>query len=256
MKSTRKHELQTNELADAIGNIIEKARPHAQAIGYGVLAVVVLVLILVILPGIRGRSSGQNAAVETFALAQASGQVQPLRDFIKDYPDSGQAPAARLLLAERNLAEVVRGGQGPKGEDAKAKAAGLLAEAKELYTQVAEKSPTLEPLARAGLAIIAIQEGDLDKGRAQLQEVVTKWPQSLGADKAKVNLEALAAYKPVPFSNEPIEEPAESSQPAPAAGESPAAGEKAPTAGEKAPAAGEKAPAPATEKPAAPTPKG
>ena len=84
-----------------------------------------------------------------------------------------------------------------------------------------------------------IQEGDLDKGLAALKEVTEKWPQELGAQKAKANLEALAGYKPVEFSNEPLEEPkppetkpaevkpvetapAEAPKPAPAAKDKPA----------------------------------
>jgi outer membrane biosynthesis protein TonB len=62
-------------------------------------------------------------------------------------------------------------------------------------------------MARAGLALVAIQEGDLDKGLAALKEVTEKWPGSLGAVKAKATLESLAGYKPIEFSNEPLEEP-------------------------------------------------
>ena len=153
MKSTRKHELQTNELADAIWHLIERARPHAQVIGYGVLGVLVLILVMVVLPTFRSSAAGRNPAADAFAEAQTSGQIQPLRDFLKDYPEAPQAPAARLLLADRDLAEVVRGIQAGPGEDTKAKAASLLTEAKDFYTQLAaSSSPVMEPLARAGLA--------------------------------------------------------------------------------------------------------
>jgi hypothetical protein len=207
MKSTRKHELQTNELADALAHLFERAKPHAQVIGYGVLAVLVLILIVVVLPTFRSSAAGRNPAADAFAEAQASGQIQPVRDFLKDYPEAPQVPAARLLLADRDLAEVVRGIRAAPGEDVKAKAASLLAEAKDLYTQVAaSSSPVMEPLARAGLAMTTIQEGDVEKGRAALQTVLERWPNTIGAEKAKANIAALASYKPVEFSSEPVEE--------------------------------------------------
>jgi hypothetical protein len=242
MKSKHKHELQTNELAAYIARIIEWGRPHARLLSYGGAGVLVLIIALVVLPAIKGGAAGRNPAVEAFSEALASGQVQPVRDFLAGYPTSDQAPAAKLILADRLLAEAVRGAQAAPGEDAKANAAKLLAEAKDLYTQIAQSPSAHESLARTGLAMVMIQEGDLDKGLAALKEVTEKWPQELGAQKAKANLEALAGYKPVEFSNEPLEEP------------KPPAEAKPPEVkpAEAAPAEAPK-PAPATEaKPAAP----
>jgi predicted Zn-dependent protease len=132
-----------------------------------------------------------------------------------------------------------------KGEDSKAKAVSLIAEAKELYGQVAQSSPALEPLARVGLALATIQEGDLDKGRAALEEVTKKWPQSIGAEKARVNIEALAGYKPAQFSNEALDEPKPEANPE--EGKAPAKEPAAKTDSKPAEApkgAGEKAPTP------------
>ncbi|MBM4019521.1 MAG: hypothetical protein FJ288_14585 [Planctomycetes bacterium] len=206
MKSKHRHELRTNELADAIGRAIEWGRPHGRVIGYAAAGVLVLVVVLVVLPAIRGSAAARNPSAEAFQEARLSGQVQPLRNFLVDFPKAEQAPAAGLLLAGRLVDEVVRGLSAAGGEDSQTKAAKLLAEAKDLYTQAA-LSPALEPLAQTGLALVTVQEGDLDKGRAALQEVITKWPQSLGAEKARASLEALAGYKPVVFSSEPLEEP-------------------------------------------------
>jgi hypothetical protein len=200
MKSTRKHELQTNELADALGGIIAKARPHANIIGYAALAVVVLVTILVILPAIRGKGASAGAAMDAFAVAQNGRGPQPMRDFLTQFGDSALVPSARLLLANRVLEEAVSG-------ESASNAPALLTEARNLYAQVAQ-TPSLEPLAQVGQALVTLQEGDLDKGRAALQEVMTKWPNSVAAAKAKANLEPLAGYKPVEFSKEPLEEPA------------------------------------------------
>ena len=242
MKSKHKHELKTNELADALERLIEWSKPHARMISYGAVVVLALIIVLIIWPAIRGSAAQRNPAAEAFAEALDSGQVQAVRDFVADYPKAEQAAAAKLLLADRLLAEVVRGVQAGPGEDPKARAAKLLADAKDIYAQVAQQAPDQEPMARTGLALAMIQEGDLDKGLAALKEVTEKWPQELGAQKAKANLEALAGYKPVEFSNEPLEEP------------KPPAEAKPPEVkpAEAAPAEAPK-PAPATEaKPAAP----
>jgi len=207
MKSKHKHELQTNELAAHLASLIEWGRPHARLLSYGGAAVLVLIIALIVMPAIRGGAEGRNPAAEAFSEALAAGQVQPIRDFLADYPKSDQTPAAKLILADRLLAEVVRGVQTNPGEDAKAKAAKLLAEAKELYTQIAQTPSERESLARTGLALVTIQEGDLDKGLVALKEVTDKWPGSLGAQRAKANMEALAGYKPIEFSTEPLEEP-------------------------------------------------
>jgi hypothetical protein len=207
MKSKHKHELQTNELADAIGRLVEWSKPRARLLSYGAAAVLALVIVLVVWPAIRGSAAARNPAGEAFTEALDSGQVQAVRDFLSDYPKAEQVTAARLLLADRLLAEVVRGPQGAPGEGSKARAAKFLAEAKDFYTQVAQQAPDCEPMARAGLALVAIQEGDLDKGLAALKEVTEKWPESLGAVKARATLESLAGYKPIEFSNEPLEEP-------------------------------------------------
>jgi hypothetical protein len=207
MKSKHKHELRTNELADALSRIVEWGKPHSRMISYGAVAVLALLIVLVIWPAIRGSSADRNPAGEAFAEALASGQVQPVRDFLTDYPKADQTPTARLALADRLLAEVVRGVQTNPNEDPKAKAARFLAEARDLYTQIAQAPGDGQAMARTGLALVMIQEGDLDGGRKALDEVTSKWAGSLGAQKAKANLEALAGYKPVEFSDEPLDEP-------------------------------------------------
>jgi TolA-binding protein len=246
MKSQRKHELRANELADAINLAVQRAKPHARTIGYVAAAAVALVVILFVLPAILGRAAPEHSASAAYAAAQASGAADPLREFLQTYPKSPAVPAARLLLADRELVEVVRGASAAKGEDAKAKAAALLADAKEQYGQVAESDPALEPLARVGLALVTVQEGDVEKGRAALHEVIATWPLSIGAEKAKANFDALAGYKPVEFTNEPVEPPEEQKPEAKPAEQKPA---------EVKPAEQKPAETPAAP-PAAPAPKG
>jgi hypothetical protein len=120
-----------------------------------------------------------------------------------------------------------------------------------------------------GGALVSVQQGDVEKGVAALNEVVAKWPQSIAADKARAHIEELAAYKPLKFSDEPLEEeknlePKTGGTPEGGGKESPAPKAEAkppeakPAETPKAPAAkpADAPKAPAGEKAPAPTPKG
>ena len=202
MKSQRRHHLQTNELADALGQLIERARPHAGAIAIGVGLVIIAIIVLIAIPSMKGRA--EAAAESAFALAIEAPGPEPLTHFLEQYPDAAPSPAARLALADRLLASVASGTVDP-ADPAKSQAA--LAEAEGLYTDVAAASPALVPLARTGLALVACQRGDVDQGRLLLKEVTETCPGSVAAARAKVHLGLLADYKPVTFSDEPLEPP-------------------------------------------------
>jgi hypothetical protein len=249
MKSARKHDLQTNELAAALTGAIEKAKPHSKLIGYVALGAGILLFFVVVLPLLHGRGSS-NPSADAFFVARASGSTQALSGFLKEYGASAQAPAARLLLADRLLGEAVQG-------DPKSNPATLLADAKELYGPLAESSsPTLAPLAKVGLAMVTLQEGDLEKGtpaqkeanlekgRAALKEVIEKYPNSLAAAKASANLDMLAGYKPYELSNEPADEPKVKAEAVPETKTETKAETKAPDAVTPAPEAKAEAPKP------------
>jgi len=225
MKSARRHELQTNELADLLGRLILILKPWARPIAYAALVVAALVFVLVVLPAIRSGPSLAERAAMAYSVAQNTGQTQPLHDFLKDYPEASQVQVARLLLAERLRAEVLSGADEAADRPAGDRAARLLDEARDLYEQVAQSADDFEPWARTGLALLAIQEGDLEKGKTALQEVVAKWPQSVAAAQARVHLEALAGYQPVEFSNEPVGAREKTEMPGPTE-EKPAGGKK------------------------------
>jgi hypothetical protein len=200
MKSKHKHELQTNVLADTLGQLYVKAQPHATTIGYVALGglIVVLAVILLVLPALTGGSKG-SVASDAFAKARAASTVDGMKAFLAEYASAPEAPAARLLLADRLLNEAVRSASATS-------AVASLAEAKKEYEQVLPMSASLAPLAKVGLAMVTIQEGDLEKGRAALQEIVKANPSSVAAAKAQVNLAMLADYKAVQFSAEPPDE--------------------------------------------------
>jgi len=248
MKSKRKHELQTNELADWIGRVILRLKPHGRILGWGALVVLVAAFVFFVLPKIQRGYGAEAVSAAAFHRAQRSFEAEPLREFLRTYPDSPQAPTARLMLADRVLRESAAGVAAGEGADRQAKREKQRAEARDLYTKVAETDDVRRPMARVGLALVLLEEDRLDEGRAALEDVRKEWPQSVAAAKAKAHLEALAGYEPIAFSDEPLAKPEEPKKPAEGDG-APEPGEpKAPETGPPAePKAGE-APVPMPEK--------
>jgi len=199
MKSQRRHDLQTNELADALGRLGQRLRPHARTVVVIAGLAVILVVVLIWLPLMQRRAAAE--AAYAFDAAVRSGGAEALRSFLAGYPEAEQKVAARLLLADRLLQDVANGRVEADEADA------TLDEAKTFYTQVAEASDALKPMARTGLALVMLQRGDLEAGRKALEQVAEDWPQSVAAARAEVHLEALAGYEPVAFSDEPLEKP-------------------------------------------------
>jgi len=196
MKSRRRHELRTNELADALGRLIQRLRPHGRTVAVGAALVVVLLAVLVAVPVMRSRAA--DRAAEAFSLAVRAGTTDALRLYLERFADAPQASTARLLLADRLLWEA----SGAEGDEREKKRA----EAEALYSDLAQAGGPLEPMGRVGLALVTLDGGRLDEGRKALEAVVQRWPQSVAATLARAHLEALAGYEPVAFSDEPLEE--------------------------------------------------
>ena len=205
MRSTRRHELQTNELADVIGQMIAQAKPHARLIGYSAAVAILLVVVFLVVPALRGTAGVSDVAAASFATAMASATDGPLKDFLRDFPDAKQVPAVMIELADRLFMESVRRTDNADKAITEAEADAKLAEAKTLYTQAVATSKTDEPLARAKLGLVAVEEGDINKGKAALEEVAKKWPDSEAAVLARLHLDRLKNYQPIEFSDEPLE---------------------------------------------------
>ncbi|HET6442735.1 MAG TPA: tetratricopeptide repeat protein [Phycisphaerae bacterium] len=248
MKSKRKHDLQTNELADWIGRWILRLKPHARILGWGALVVLLAVFVFFVLPKIEGGYGAEAVSAAVFNRARGSFEAEPLREFLRTYPDSLQAPTARLMLADRVLRESAAGIAAGEGADPQAKREKQLAEARDLYTKVAETDDARRPMARVGLAMVLLEEGRLDEGRAALEEVRKEWPQSVAAVKAKAHLEALAGYEPSAFSDEPLEKPEKPKEPGEGGGEAKPGELKAPETGPPAEPKSGQMPEPKAEK--------
>jgi hypothetical protein len=101
MKSDRRHELQTNELANWLGRQYERHQGHLPAILWGVLAVVAVV-VLVGLWGSRGSTSVSDAWEEyQIGNIDPKGTPKRLKDLAEKYPNMDIALWARLDYADQ-----------------------------------------------------------------------------------------------------------------------------------------------------------
>ncbi len=205
MKSRRRHELQTNELADALGRAIAWAKPRGRQIEIVLACILVVVLVLVLVPGPwKGSDRGETAA---WAFAQATRpgtDPEAVRGFLDAHPDAPQAPAAKIALAHRLVADVVDGSEPGEEPPTEVQIEVDLAEAEAMCQQARDASEAYRPMAEFLLGLIAIQRGDLDEGREALRRVAQVWPDSVAAAGARAHLEELATYEPEPFSTEPL----------------------------------------------------
>jgi hypothetical protein len=102
MKAERRHELQTNDLADLISHGFEKHRQNLPTLLWGAVAVVAVIMALTLWSSRRG--SVQEQAWEEFDhIRYTDGKVRPkrLKELIERYPNTEIALWMRLDLADQ-----------------------------------------------------------------------------------------------------------------------------------------------------------
>lgn len=204
MKSQRRHELQTNELADALGRVIAKVKPYGTHVFWGALIVLGGIVALVTL---SSRPDAEAGVARAFTRALAGAETAPLETFLVSHPEAPQVPAAKIALGDRLLLSAVRGveSDGEMVDDETARR--HVTRAKDFYREAAAASATYRPLAEMKLALVAIQEGNLADGRAKLEAVRDTYPGSAAAHGAAAHLAMLEGYTPVEFSDAPLIDP-------------------------------------------------
>jgi hypothetical protein len=173
MKSKRRHELQTNDLADRLGQFIEKARPYTTMILLLVVGAAVILAAGYYLTSSRTRKQG---LAWRYFMAAGTDPQRDISDQLAEVADEYQGTAAglwasqtagdlelsrgvRLLFTDRALADT------------------SLTQARSYFQEVAEHSdinsyPMLLRRARFGLAQTHETLGDLDKAKACYQLVI------------------------------------------------------------------------------------
>ena len=205
MKTERRHELQTNELADWLGDKVQAIQPYIKTIvGVAVLAVVGLFTVFIM----RGRNEGRQQAAWTdyFEAVQTNDFVR-LRDVANRY--SGTEAAA---WARQSAGDIMSASGGRNMYIDRADALEFLNQAVQDYQEAQRfaRSDMLKQRAHMGLAQVYESMNQFDEAGKQYQTIIDRWPSSaigeLAADRLAVlvNPETQKFYdwffaqKPVP----------------------------------------------------------
>lgn len=190
MRTARRHELRTNELADWLGKEFVRLRPYGRAIAATVLLVLLSIVLLVFYSN-RGRQLEEQAWVEYFAALDeltARGNTDRLRDVSEQFARTPAGLWARLTLADAQLAEGVEN----MFRDRQTALTQLQAATKDYeYVREHAEDPLLIERATFGLAHAYESQADLDRARKTYEEIQSRWPQGLFASAARRRVEDL-----------------------------------------------------------------
>jgi tetratricopeptide (TPR) repeat protein len=174
MKTERRHELQTNVLADALARWIERIRPYSRAGLALMVGLVVLIFAWLYLENQNTRQTGEGWN-EYFDAINTPDPRDRLSDISQQYAGTIVSEWARLSLAEIQL----ENGTNRLFVD-KPVANKDLREAAEKFQSILIESrqPTLLERATYGLAQAHEAQGALAKARDEYREIVKSWPDS------------------------------------------------------------------------------
>ena len=187
MKTERRHELQTNELADWLGHSYQSAKPFSKTILAVVVAVVVIAGTAWFL--LTWSNAKRGEAWQEYQVAFSSDDPDShLRTLLEEHPNTPAGQAAKIYFADSAL----ESGINLQFTD-RAEAQEKLEEALADYEEVAEnaREPVLEERATLGAAKANEALMRLDGARALYEKVVQDFPNSLSAQMATDRLEDL-----------------------------------------------------------------
>jgi tetratricopeptide (TPR) repeat protein len=186
MKTDRRHELQTNELADSLARAIERLKPYGRAIAGALLGIVVLIALWFYMDS-QAKAS-LEAGWDEFYEAEGNPNPQKLLEVIDHNPlGTPVGDWARVALGDRYLT----GGVDQLFAN-KAEATNLLTKAVDQYNAVlgVAKDPFLKQKALFGVARAYESLGQLDQARGKYQELAA-WPNGAYTAMAKQRLDDL-----------------------------------------------------------------
>ncbi|WP_153557917.1 YfgM family protein [Roseimaritima sediminicola] len=178
MNSERRHELQKNELADALAVFFKKIEPYAPAILTGLIVLVIAALTFGYL---QSRAANQRSdATLSYLLYSNQADLDALAGVERDYPGTPAATLALLAKADIELAEGIDGMYTLRD-----KSIAQLESAAVDYQQVLEE--TEEPLirSRAALGLARAQES-----LGNVEEAIDAYRQVIEAAETEAMIEA------------------------------------------------------------------
>ena len=230
MQSDRRHELESNALADSVAALADRVRPHARTIGL-IAALAVVALAAWNLVESR-RAAAREESWDACSAAINAGQPAAVEDAANRYAGTPAAQWARLILADAALEQGVQMlvADRPQGEQ-------RLRAAESGYAGVLAAAPLAAVAERATFGLAKAREslGFLDEARRGYEVIVREHPagpmrtfaeeriSALGRESTRQWYDWIASQKPVP----PAADGAAPKPPTPAAGPGePGAGEQ------------------------------
>lgn len=199
MKSERRHELQTNKLADWIGHKIEKIVPYSRAILGGIVAFLVAAIGYTILSHQQYAAAGRawQSYLEAIMERDVDSQVADLEDVATREAGSPAAIWALQTQADLDLDRASRMLFSNRDEALK-----ILDRAQKNYEKIEEeasRNATLLERARFGLGQVFECQGSLEKAKTKYEQVVKAKSSPAYSKLAARRLEAIADPKVADF---------------------------------------------------------
>lgn len=192
MKTKRRHELETNQLADWLGAMMERLRPRANLILTG--AVILLIALLAASFLMRRSRSRSQAAWTALATAATPTELAAVSD---DYPGTPAGNWAMLRSADVEFAmgmqQLLRNRE---------QALVSLRAAERSYERLAAgspESPLVDERASMGLAKTLEALGEVERAKEAYQAVLDRFPNGLFATEAGKRIEDLKDPKIAEF---------------------------------------------------------
>lgn len=188
MKTERRHELQTNQLADSLAHWIERARPYSRAGLALVVAVAVAIFAWGYLSVSNNRQAGEAWNEYFDAMTPGNDPRSALSDITERYAGTLPAQWARLTLADIQLSNGTQRLFMDKkdGRDE-------LRQAADKYLSITHESdePMIVQQATFGLARAHEALGELEKAREEYRSITDQWPDCAYAGDAKTRADDL-----------------------------------------------------------------
>jgi tetratricopeptide (TPR) repeat protein len=194
MKAEHRKELETNTLADHIGQFVQnlKQGPSRSAVIYG--SVIVAVILLVVAYRWISLNAAASDSGRWLRLDQITSR-EDLETFLKDNADTEQGRLARFELARLDLVEGLGNLASLNGADAVKR----VQRAADIYEKLAAESGNTPQLTREALLNAAKAReslGEFDKAKQLYNRLARDFPQSLAGKNAAEQVKALDAGGP------------------------------------------------------------